>query len=37
MMKRILPNISKESLRDFTGTMFAVIIDKQARRGDSRG
>lgn len=35
--KRSLPKVSKQSLRDFIDTVFAVVIDKQARRGDSRG
>lgn len=35
--KRSLPKVSKQSFRDFTDTVFAVVIDKQARRGDSRG
>lgn len=35
--KRRLPEVSKWSLRDFIGTVFAGVIDKQARRGDSRG
>lgn len=35
--KKSLQNILNQSLRDFTGSVFAVIIYKQARRGDSRG